>query len=182
MRTVSTLLLTSLAACASSGSGSTLTPAPQSIQIAGSPSGGTMAMGGGDASTSHVIAFAPDQVWRALPAVFDSLGIPIGTLDAAKRTMGNSGFKVRGRLRNTPLSRLIDCGNSTQVGPNADSYDVNLTLLAEVRPGEAGSSNVNLAFQAMARPATFAQEYSQCGSKAVLETRFVDILNAKLRR
>jgi hypothetical protein len=141
-----------------------------------------MAMGGGDASTSHVIAFAPDQVWRALPAVFDSLGIPIGTLDAAKRTMGNSGFKVRGRLRNTPLSRLIDCGNSTQVGPNADSYDVNLTLLAEVRPGEAGSSNVNLAFQAMARPATFAQEYSQCGSKAVLETRFVDILNAKLRR
>jgi hypothetical protein len=116
-----------------------------------------------------------------LPSVFDSLGVPVETLDPAKRTIGNSGFKVRGRLKNVPLSRFIDCGNSTQVGPNADSYEVNITLLAEVRVGEGGASNVTLAFQPLARPANFSQQYSQCSSKGVLETRFMDILNARLQ-
>lgn len=177
MRTASAVLLTVIASCASSGSSATLTPAPQSMQIAGS----TVTAPGSDGSTLHVVPFAPDRVWRMLPSVFDSLGVPVGTLDAAKRTIGNSGFKVRGRLKNVPLSRFIDCGNSTQVGPNADSYEVNITLLAEVRAGEGGASNVTLAFQPLARPANFSQQYSQCGSKGVLETRFMEILNARLQ-
>ena len=181
VRTVSTLLLILLGACASSGSGSTLTPAPQTMQIGDSPTGARVTVTGSDGSSVHVIPFAPDQVWRMLPIVFDSLGIPIGTLDPAKRTIGNAGFKVRSRLKNTPLSRFIDCGNSTQIGPNADSYEVNLTLLAEVRPGDAGATNLTTAFQAVARPTNFAQAYSQCSSKGVLETRFIEILNARLQ-
>lgn len=147
------------------------------MQIAGS----TVTVSPTDASSVHVIAFAPDKVWRMLPAVFDSLGIPVATLDPAKRTIGNSGFKVRGRLKNVPLSRFIDCGNSTQVGPNADSYEVNITLLADVRPGDAGAANVTLAFQPFARPTNFSQQFSQCASKGVLESRFIDILNARLQ-
>jgi hypothetical protein len=182
VRVAPTLFLMALAACGNSGSGSSLTPAPQAMPIAGSPNGATVTVSGNDGSSAHVVLFAPDQVWRMLPSVFDSLGVPVGTLDPAKRTMGNSGFKVRGRLKNVPLSRFIDCGSSTQIGPNADSYEVNLTLLAEVRPGEANASNVNLVFQAVARPANFAQQYSQCASRGVLESRFIDILNARLQR
>jgi hypothetical protein len=177
VRTAQSVLTLVLSACASSTSSSTLTPAPQSMQIAGS----TVTVSGSDGSSLHIVPFAPDRVWRMLPSVFDSLGVPVGTLDAAKRTMGNSGFKVRGRLKNVPLSRFIDCGNSTQVGPNADSYEVNITLLAEVRPGEAGASNVTLAFQPLARPTNFSQQYSQCSTKGVLEKRFIDILNARLQ-
>ena len=182
MRSAPTLLLMVLAACASSGSTSTLTPAPQTMQISGSTTGGTVTVSGSDVTTAHVIPFAPDKVWRILPSVFDSLGVPVETLDPAKRTIGNSGFKVRGRLKNVPLSRFIDCGNSTQVGPNADSYEVNITLLAEVRAGEGGASKVTLAFQPLARPANFSQQYSQCSSRGVLETRFMEILNGRLQR
>ena len=176
------LLLLSLAACASSGSGSSPAPASQTVRVVGAGGGASVTMGGGNPANVHTISFAADRVWRALPAVFDSIGIPVATLDPAKRSIGNSGFKIRGRLRGVPLSRYIDCGNSTQIGPNADSYDVNITMLADVRPAESGASTVTMTLDAVARPANFAQEYSQCSSKGVLETRFIDILNARLQR
>jgi hypothetical protein len=139
-------------------------------------------MAGTDPSTVHAIPFAPEQVWRSLPAVFDSIGIPVADLDPPKRKIGNSAFKVRGRLKNVPLSRYIDCGTSTQIGPNADSYEVNVSLLAEVRPAEAGTSTIITTFEAVARPANFAQAYSQCSSKGALESRFIDLVNAQLKR
>jgi hypothetical protein len=172
------LLLTSLAACASSGSSAAPPPASRTV----SAGGASLTMTGNDPSNVHTIAFSVDKVWRALPAVFDSIGIPVATLDPAKRSIGNSGFKIRGRLKGVPLSRYIDCGNSTQIGPNADSYDVNITLMADVRPAESGTSTVTTTMDAVARPANFAQEYSQCSSKGALETRFIAILNARLQR
>jgi hypothetical protein len=133
-----------------------------------------------DNSSTHTLAVNPDQVWKLLPGVLDTLGIPVGTLEPASRTIGNSGLKIRGRLRGVPLSRYIDCGNSTQIGPNADSYDVNLVFLAEVRPAQGGST-VRVTLQAVAKPVNFAQDYSQCSTKGVLESRFFDILSARLK-
>jgi hypothetical protein len=114
--------------------------------------------------------------------VFDSLGVPLATVDPKARTMGNTGFRLRGRLKNVPLSRFIDCGSSTQIGSNADNYDVSLTVLAEARPAESTSAKVIITFQAQAKPVNFSQEYSQCSSRGVFEKRFVDILQARLER
>jgi hypothetical protein len=133
-----------------------------------------------DNSSTHTLPVTPDQVWKLLPGVLDTLGIPVGTLEPASRTIGNSGLKIRGRLRGVPLSRYIDCGNSTQIGPNADSYDVNLVFLAEVRPAQGGST-VRVTLQAVAKPVNFAQDYSQCSTKGMLESRFFDILSARLK-
>lgn len=133
-----------------------------------------------DNSSTHTLAVTPDQVWKLLPGVLDTLGIPVGTLEPASRTIGNSGLKIRGRLKGVPLSRYIDCGNSTQIGPNADSYDVNLVFLAEVRPAQGGST-VRVTLQAVAKPVNFAQDYSQCSTKGMLESRFFDILSARLK-
>jgi hypothetical protein len=35
--------------------------------------------------------------------------------------------------------------------------------------------------QAVAKPVNFAQDYSQCSTKGVLESRFFDILSARLK-
>lgn len=182
MRTATLLLVLPLAACATSNSSSAPTPASQTVRVVGATGGASLTMAGNNTSNVHTLAFGMDQVWRALPFVFDSIGIPVGTLDPAKRTIGNSGFKVRGRLKGVPLSRYIDCGNSTQIGPNADAYDVNITMFAELHPGEAGATVLSTTMDAVARPATFAQEYSHCSSKGALETRFADILKARLER
>jgi hypothetical protein len=146
--------------------------------------GGSAALSvtGVDATNTRVVANPPDQVFRAIPGVLDSLGIPVAMLEPAKRSIGNPAFKIRQRLKGTPLSRLIDCGSSTQVGANADSYDVSLNVIADVAAGAANSSTVTLTFEAVAKPLNFSQQYSQCNSRGLFESRFFDILKAKLQR
>ena len=109
-------------------------------------------MSGNDAVSVRKVAATPDQVWRLLPGVLDSLGIPVNVLDAGKKTIGNSGFNMRGRLKSVPLSRYIDCGNSTGIGPNADSYQVNLEFVVEVQPADAGARRSAQRFRPWANP------------------------------
>ncbi len=139
-------------------------------------------MAANDPSAVHTLPYSVEKVWGALPAVFDSIGIPVAMLEPAQRVIGNEAFKVRSRLKGAPLSRYIDCGTSTSIGPNADSYDVVVTMLAEVHPSNAGSASVKHTFSAVARPATFSQDYSQCSSKGTLESHFMAVLASVLSR
>ena len=143
-----------------------------------------MRVGGiAEATGSATLPYSVEQVWRVLPFVFDSLGIPISSMDPAKRTLGNEAFKVRARLKGTPLSRFIDCGTSTQIGPNADNYDVVLVLTAAVaKAAEAAEATVVTTFSAVAKPANFAQDYTPCNSKGLVESRFIDIVRTKLAK
>jgi hypothetical protein len=184
MRLFSLMFLAAGAACASSpaGSGSgSPQPQPQTVTVAGTNS--TLRVGGvTEATGTATLPYTVEQVWRVLPFVFDSLGVPIAQMDPAKRTLGNESFRVRARLKGTPLSRFIDCGTSTQIGPNADNYDVVLVLTAYVHAGDPGSSTVGTTFSAVAKPANFAQDYAPCNSRGLIESRFIDILKAKLAK
>lgn len=174
------LWMVSLAACASSG-GTASAPASQTMRVVGPNGTQSVDLAGSvDASSSRTMPYSVEQVWKALPGVLDSLGIPIQTMDPTTRVVGNAGFKIRGRLKNVPLSRYIDCGNSTEIGPNADNYEVHMVFLAAVRPAEGNHSSVSLTFDAVAKPVNFAQDYSQCLSKTVLESRLFDALAQRL--
>ena len=116
-----------------------------------------------------------------LPAAYDSIKVPLNTLDAKTHTIGNDGFKVRKELGATALSKYIECG-TTQIGPNADSYDVVLTVVTQLQPGDAGATKVVTTFESSARPIAFSQEYSKCSSKGVLEARLMDVLRKRLMR
>ena len=75
-------------------------------------------------------------IWRALPAVFDSLEVPVSRIDPVEHVFGNEGVRIRKRIGGEAISRYFDCG-TTQIGPNADSYDVMLILLTTLRAGPA---------------------------------------------
>ena len=167
--------------CAGANTGAAPAPAQQTVHVSTPSSGvGTLTITGNSPEATHMVAYSPEAVWRALPGVFDSIGVTVAAVDPDRRSMGNEAFKVRGRLKNTPLSRYIDCGNSTQIGPNADNYDVALTLIADVRPGDQGSAKVTTTFRAVAKPTNFSQGYAECNSKGVLEDRFLEILKSRL--
>jgi hypothetical protein len=170
---VASVMLASLAGCASVPSN-----AP-----AGEVRTGTVGLSQ-NASTSNVstpVSYSLDQVWRVLPAVYAALGIPVQLIDPKTHQVGNEGFKTRKTLGTTPLSTYIECGK-TQIGENADSYDVVLTVLTSVQPGNSGGSNVVTTIEASAKPVTYSQEYSRCSSKGRLEAQLVDSLMARLRR
>ena len=179
MRVPALLSIVAITACASAGPAPSK-PTTQTVQVVGPSGTATFSMHTSDASSVQNVPYPLEKVWRVMPGVFDSLGVPIATMDPARRTVGNTSFKIRNRLKNVPLSRYIDCGSSTQIGPNADSYDVNLAFLANVRSSDAKTSSVTVNFEAVGRPATFSQEYSRCDSKGLLETRFFEILKSRL--
>ena len=121
-----------------------------------------------------------EQVWRMLPALFDSLAVPVALIEPANHVIGNEGFKIRQRLGRASLSRYMDCG-TTQIGPNADSYDVYLTVLVQLQPGANGTTSIATSFESLARPIAFSQEYSRCSTKGLFETSLVALVKARLK-
>ena len=167
-----------IAACASTPSPDT-TAAPRAQTIRAEGLGSITVAPVTDASKA-VLSSPIEDVWMQMPAVYDSLGIPKTLIDTKRYLISSQGFKIRQRLGRTPLSRFIDCGQ-TQIGQNADSYDVYLTVTSQLRtdpPRTILSSTV----EAMAKPLSFNQEYSRCSSRGLLESRIADATKSRLPR
>ncbi len=185
MKSVWTLLTcVSLAACASSGSSA----AP--VQTTGSTTrSSTMGIEGVGRVTINrtseadilSIPFSADAVFRALPSLYDSLGVQVNTIDPAKHTVGNSGYKIRNRIGKLPISMFLDCGSS-QIGPNADSYDVYLSVVTTVSGDGPAASKVGTLVDAQARPATYNQAYTPCSSKGLLEQKLGQLISKRLAK
>lgn len=177
MRATVVLSLAVLSACASSKPGSAIASGGAEVPIGTS----TFRIRPTDGPTVHDVPFDLQEVWRALPVVFDSLGITITEVDATHHVMGSPGFKAHKRLRNVALSKLIDCG-STQGFPSADEYDVNLSVLTQVEAAKAGSTSVATKVDAAARPMAFPGAYTKCSTKGLLETSIVEAVKRHLER
>jgi hypothetical protein len=179
-RALSVLLLAMMSACASGGP-STSTAARPATQTVGRGDIGTLVMSTTASADVAELPHSADAVWGILPSVFDSLGVPITNMDPARKAIGNPGFRIRSRLGKVSLSRYLDCG-STQIGPNADNYDVVLTVMTVVAAKGATASTLTTSVEAQARPATYTQQYSRCSSKGGIETRLTDLVKARLTK
>lgn len=164
-------------ACASSHS-QTARPTSETVRVV-SETGINIRMAGGSTAATNTVAFAPDQVFGVLAAVYDSLGIPIGTVDSKTRLIGNTGFKAHQKLGKTSLGKLIDCGK-TQGFPSADSYDISMQVSTQVTPTDQGSTIATL-LEASGRPMAFGGEYVRCSSLGVLEAAIVAGVRDRLK-
>lgn len=177
MRFALVLSLAFIGGCASA-SGANATPDSQTMRVTGA---GNLRMAALDQTTDVKVDFPVGKVWHALPGAFESLGIPITDVDEASHTIANGGMKLRRELGKVSLSRYIDCG-TTQIGENADSYDVYLTITSNViEEPTSGLSMLRTKLEALARPIAFSRDYSPCSSKGVLEKRLVDAVKSQLQ-
>ncbi len=167
-----------LCGCATASSTPAANGAIQQVRVA-TPMGETNLAMSSETSPNVAQLSAPiDRVWAQLPAAYDSLGIPVGMANSSSHVIGNNGLKIRHQLGKVYLSKYIDCGE-TQIGENADSYDVTLTIYTQLQAGTGGGTQVTTTVEAAARPAAFAQAYSRCASKGVLEGKLVELLKAR---
>lgn len=162
-----------LSACGG-GAGTHAQPDVQTVRVVG-PGGGTLRVRPDGGTTTAIVGLPLEQVWRMLPAVFDSLDVPVTRVDEAARLYGNDGFRLRRRLGGVLLSRYFDCGE-TQIGPNADSYDVFLLLLTRLRPAPGNMTTVDVTVEARARPVAFRQNYAGCTTRGRLEPLILELL------
>lgn len=177
MNRISLCFVTALSACATA-SGPVATREVSTVRVQGV---GAFDIRRDDQSTSTTVAFPLEQVWRAMPAVFDSLEVPVGRVDPVEHVFGNEGVRIRKRIGGEAISKYFDCG-TTQIGPNADSYDVMLILLTTLRPGPANTTIITITAEASARPVARSQPYAGCSSRATLDVRLVGILKRQAMR
>ena len=167
MRALVAFALLTVTACASSHP-ETARPTSESVRVVGDVAGGSIRMTSSDGVTTTTIGFAPDKVWGVLAAVYDSLGVPIGTVDSKRMLIGNTGFKAHQKLGKTSLAKYIDCGK-TQGFPSAESYDIYLQVTTQVQPKGDGS-NLSTFVEAAGRPIAFSGEYVKCPTLGALES------------
>ena len=176
---LSLLFIAALCGCASSGTtgssnvpdGSPVAPTTRIVGVQSSMDLRTNP----SLSRGVVVVDAPlAEVWRALVAAYDSVGIPVTISMPAQGLIGNDGYKLRRRLKDVPLTRYLDCG-STQGGPSAETYEVLLMVRTQLRQTPDGVTATTL-LDASARPVAISGDYVKCGSTGRLEARIGELI------
>ena len=158
-----------LSACASNRSVETAASVPQGMRVTTNSISSISTV---EANTV-TIPYTLDRVWSQLPAIYEEMGIPVGTFDMPGRTMGNTALKLRRQLGKVPLSRYLECG-SAQGTASADSYEVYMSILSKVTSVGTDSTTLVTTIEAQARPTSLAGQFNSCASKHTLEKAIAD--------
>ena len=181
MRGTTIISCLALAGCATTNAATGSSDSREPVRVAGSLGAMTVETHTTNTAIGGKVGFAVDRVWGPLRAAYDSLAIPVGVLNAATGTMGNSSLRVRRRLGDVAISKYINCGN-VQGGPSADAYEIQLSVITTAVPAEQGSTNLMTLVEAQGRPVTIAAEYMRCTSTGRIETRILELVSAQLHR
>lgn len=126
------------------------------------------------------LAGDPDRVVEALPAVYEGMGIAVGTRDPENRVVGNQRLALSRRLGDQPLSRIVRCGNTAFGVPVADAHRVEMSVLTTVR-AEGEGVVAETAVRAAARDPSVSGHAVQCTTTGWLEERIGQQLRERFR-
>jgi len=117
-----------------------------------------------------------DRVMEILPGVLEGVGLEVNFREPGR--VGACYQKVRGRLGEVMLSRFVDCGETRSL-PNADRYEVALTVLVTVEPDDKWSRmHIYLLGVGLDASGSSASRI-WCFSKASLEKRIAKMVETK---
>jgi len=171
------VLLPFVLACASSGGGPAApAPAPQIIETAG---GAPLRVEGQVVIAGGTVAAPVDSAWKAAIKVYNELGIQVTTLITESRTIGNQALKIRRVLNGVPLSRYLNCGAGSGVGPNADYYNVEMSIMTYLVPNTHAATDVQTRIDAKATPLSVGSNPVVCVTTGVLERRIVKMIQER---
>jgi hypothetical protein len=173
---LSTLSVAAFTGCASSGD-PTIGNAPEPVQttrIVGNGGSTEMRTSPGVGRGVVMVEGSLASVWQSLAAAYDSVGLTITTSSPGQGILGTESFKIRRKLKDVPLTRYIDCGN-TQGGPSAETYEILLTVMTQLQPTADGTRATTI-LQASGRPISLGGSYMTCGSTGRLEERIGELI------
>ncbi len=170
-------------ACASTGGSAPATP-----DVAPVPTVNTARVVTGSNSTLQVntmnidmdvklfVTGTVDEAWAVLPGVYAELGIPLSVNDPRTKTLGNTGWRTRRQVGRVPMQRYLECGSSGTI-ENAETYNINMSIVTSVVPNANGGSVVSTAITGVGKnPVTSSSAEVRCTSKSQLELRIRDMV------
>lgn len=139
-------------------------------------------MHGDNRPSSNTISAAPERVWAVMPAVYQGLNIPVGTVDPAARVIGNKRVVTNsGRLAGGRASAYLSCGSTGIGAPIADSYQVNLSVITQLLPAAGGSTQVQTSLDASATQRGVSGAPVRCASTGRLEQQIAAAIQQHLQ-
>jgi hypothetical protein len=128
------------------------------------------------------VDFPMDQVWSAMKSAYDSLGVPVTSMDQASHTLGNNSMRVRRRLGDVPMSKYVNCGNVQGV-QSADAYEMVGSIVTRLdSPDGPSRTRMTTLVDFQGRPMTIASEFTRCTTTGQIEKRLSELVAAQLRR
>jgi hypothetical protein len=127
------------------------------------------------------IAAPADDVWGALPAAYEALGMRVATIDSKTRRIGNESMRARRRIGDIPMVRLLSCGGAIGA-PNAETFDITLYVISQLSPASAGSTTLATVVQATGKSPNFGGNEVSCTSTGSLERRIEELVRAKVAK
>lgn len=129
---------------------------------------------------TSTLTAAPEDVWAALQRTYDELGIPVKTLDRQAGVLGNRDISVVRRLAGESLSAYLNCGTDPQLGPLANSYRIELSVLSSVRASRDGGTELETQVVGQGRKIGQSTASVHCSSTGRLEARIARLTSHKL--
>jgi hypothetical protein len=175
------LAVLALCACASPGGPSpdvSVEPMADRVQSGA----GTLTIGGSATTVGMAVDIAapPDDAFRALQSVYEDLKIPVADLSPKDRIVGNQQFKTRRRIAGVPMQTYLECGGNPGQ-PNAETYDVIITVLSNVSASKDGASSLTTRIQAIASDPGHGQvNQMRCSTTGELEARIAKLVREKV--
>jgi len=167
-----------LAGCGATVVDPAAVPAPRPAAAADAPALPVTQDAGVHAPRSESFVASPQAVWDALGPAYASVGLKVNGIDTVTRTMGFAGI-IRHNLKGTRLSKFFDCGS--QVGANADSYDIILYVASQVASNpQTKRILVTTGLRVSGQNPAFASTKSDCTTKGELERRIMEAIKKEL--
>ena len=188
MRRIRVFSSVALVACASgkgTSSPAAAAPSPQeTVRLSGGGGVGQMTVDTHPVTESARISveFPVDRVWSAMKTAYDSVGVPVTSMDQASHTIGNNSMRVRRRLGDVAMSKYVNCGNVQGV-QSADAYEVVGSVVTRLEaPDGPSRTRLTTLVDFQGRPMTIAAEFTRCTTTGQLEKRIAELVTAQLKR
>lgn len=133
-----------------------------------------------NAGFTQIIVGSMDAAWTALNVTYNELKIPITTLVDAQHLIANETFKVRRRIGRLPMQQIVDCG-STQGLPNAETYDILMSISSTLVPNPKGGITLITRIDATGKSPNFSRDAAvACHSSGALEKEIAELVRKKV--
>lgn len=129
----------------------------------------TVGAGGAGVRPADPLLMDVDRAWALLPKAYESLGLPLTLSDPAAKVLGMQNVVIHKPIGGERLSRLLDCGVDVN-GPNADYYEVHLTVVSGLEKTDSAGSLLRTRVAAWAAPTGLSSSV-RCASTGRLEER-----------
>ena len=176
-------LVAALAGCSSATQSDPKPPPPTgSSRIATRPGETVTLPTAAEAIVARATIAAPvAEVWTALAAAYEAVGIRVELVNSTALRMGNEALRVRRRVGDVPMVRLLSCGG-TIGAPNAETFDITLYVVSQLSPAGAGSTTLATAVQASGRSPNFGGNDVSCASTGAIERRIAELVQEKVAK